>query len=116
MSVDKHDIEIAVIKERMKGNKRALELQHKLDSIHFTVLNNENGRVKEAQSMFVGKEIHDRDISEIKTMRDRDMNELRTMMKPLAEYVLAQQGKGDLKQWIPWLIAAATLVWSVLKK
>ncbi len=102
---NQHDIDIAVIKEKMSGDEKAKLLQDKLNEIHFEKLNQENARIKDIENKFPIKEVVDSRFSEV-------FGKIQVML----DYVTAERSKADLQKWVPWIIAAAALAWSIFKK
>ena len=94
-----------IIRENNKAHQRALKLQTKEYKRRLKVLNGEGDRIKEILKESVPREVFDRSNSSLS-----DKVQLNT------NYNNAQEGKNQLTKWIPWVIAAAALIYTIYKK
>ena len=96
---------IAVLEEKVKSEKeqktlQALEYERRLE-----FLNGEAERLRQMQAQYIPREVFDRTVAE-----------LRSLITPIARYVEGQKGKSQLKEWIPWVIAATMTTYSMFFK
>lgn len=87
--ITKYDL----LEERIKGMERALKLQAKEYKRRLKDLNGEASRLRAIQAEYIPREVFDRTI-----------NELNSKIQVAADYRTAQEGKGQLRQYIPWII------------
>lgn len=79
---------------------QATEYERRLES-----LNHENERIMEILKQSIPREVFDREI-----------NSIRTRLGQVEAANIKQEGKHQLTQYIPWVIAAAALAYEVFKK
>jgi hypothetical protein len=91
--------------ERFRGQERALKLQAREYKRRLKDLNGEAGRLRLMQSEYIPREVFDK---VIQGLEDK--------IYQLNLYKTSQQGKSELTKYIPWIIAAASFVYSILKK
>jgi hypothetical protein len=88
-----------------KADRRALKLQARENIRRLKVLNGEGDRIKEILKESIPREVFDREI-----------NSIRTRLGQVEAANIKQEGKHQLTQYIPWVIAAAALAYEVFKK
>lgn len=91
--------------EKLKALEKALELQAKEYERRLEGLNGEAGRLHKMQEQYVPREVFERMIDELR-------KELRT----LSEWKTKQEGKSQLTQYIPWLLAAISIILMYTKR
>lgn len=117
----------AVFRERFKQLRIALKISAKETKRRLKVLNGEGKRINRILKESVPREVFDRTMNSINERNekatqnaneknDRVLEIIRKDIKDLADYKTAQEGKSKLTQFIPWVIAAATLAYSIFKK
>jgi hypothetical protein len=105
-----------ILREREKGTKRALKLQAKEYRRRLKVLNGEGERIKEILKESIPREVFDRTVGSITEKYDRIIRDLGDKVQLNTNYNNAQEGKNQLTKWVPWVIAAAALIYSIYKK
>jgi hypothetical protein len=93
------------LKVQAKALKEALNLQAKENKRRFTELNGEAGRLKAMKQELTPREVFDNAISEVNKKLDI-----------INDWKIKQEGKSQLTQYIPWLLAAISIVLMYTKK
>lgn len=85
--------------------KKALKLQRPEYERRLEGLNHENDRIKEVQKDSIPREVFDRTIVNIMER-----------IEILTTWKTKQEGRNQLIQWVPWLIAAVAIIANWFKK
>jgi len=91
--------------EKFNALEKALELQAKEYERRLTALNGEADRLHKMQEQYVPREVF-----------ERMLDELRKELKSLSEWKTKQEGKSQLTQYIPWVLAAISIALMYAKK
>lgn len=94
-----------LLEEMILSRDRELQLQAKEYERRLTVLNGEGERIKEILKESIPREVFDRTIGA-----------LITRIESMEIYKTKQEGRSQLTQYIPWIIAAASIVFGYFKK
>ena len=94
-----------ILYEKIHSIKKAIKLQATEYERRLEGLNHENDRIKEVQKDSIPREVFDRTINNI---MDR--------MEVLTVWKTKQEGRNQLIQWVPWLIAAIAIIANWFKK
>lgn len=94
-----------LLEEMIFSRDRELQLQAKEYERRLNVLNGEGERIKEILKESIPREVFDRTVSA-----------LITRIEAIEIYKTKQEGKSQLLQYIPWIIAAIAIAFDYLKK
>lgn len=91
--------------EKLKALQKALKLQAKEYERRLEDLNGEAGRLKQMKAELTPREVF-----------ENAMNELNKKLDIINDWKIKQEGKSQLTQYIPWLLAAISIVLMYTKK
>lgn len=91
--------------EKLRALQKALKLQAKEYARRLTDLNGEAGRLHKMQEQYIPREVFDRVIDDI-----------RKELRILSEWKTKQEGKSQLTQYIPWILAIISMIIMYWKK
>jgi hypothetical protein len=94
-----------LLEEMIHSRDRELILQAEEYERRLEQLNNDNGRIQEILKLSIPREVFDRTIQA-----------LITRIEALEIYKTKQEGKNQLTQYVPWIIAAAAILLDYFKK
>lgn len=94
-----------LLEEMIHSRDRELILQAKEYERRLEQLNNDNGRIQEILKLSIPREVFDRTIQATITR-----------IETLEIYKTKQDGKSQLTQYVPWIIAAAAILLDYFKK
>jgi hypothetical protein len=94
-----------ILDERIKSMSKALELQAKEYERRLDVLNHENERISEILKQSIPREVFDRFCESVL---------VRIGATEAAQ--IKAEGRHQLTQYVPWIIAAAAIVFDYFKK
>jgi hypothetical protein len=94
-----------LLEEMIHSRDRELILQAKEYERRLETLNNDNERIQEILKQSIPREIF-----------DRTLGALITRIEVLENYKTKQEGRSQLTQYVPWIIAAAAILLDYFKK
>lgn len=106
----------AVFEEKFKSIAKALKLQAKEYKRRLKDLNGEAGRLREMQERYVPREVHDRTVQAMDEKYAARFKEQENKIADLNDYKTKQEGRSSWLQYIPWILAAISLGYAILKK
>jgi DNA repair exonuclease SbcCD ATPase subunit len=96
---------LEILYEKIHGMKKALKLQAREYKRRLMDLNGEAKRLRDIQAEYIPREVF-----------DRTVQSLITRIEVLENYKTKQDGKSQLLQYIPWVIAIVAIIANYLKK
>lgn len=93
ITIDELYKDLKVLEERVRGSEKALELKDKADSIHFTALNGEAGKLHNMQLTYIPREVFEGFVKEYRIQREEEVEKYNNLVLEL---------KSKVSYWILW--------------
>ncbi len=106
----------ALFEEKFRAVAKALKLQAREYKRRLKDLNGEAGRLREMQERYVPREVHERTLDSMSAKFFASIKELQEKINLLNDYKTKQEGRNSWVQYVPWIIAATSLVAAYFKK
>jgi len=103
-------------KEKFKSLSKALKLQAKEYKRRLKDLNGEAKKLRDIQAEYIPREVFDRVVGELNARLDRLSNQLGERFEPLEKFKDKTEGRSQLLQYVPWVIAIIAIVATWYKK
>jgi cell fate (sporulation/competence/biofilm development) regulator YmcA (YheA/YmcA/DUF963 family) len=105
-----------ILWERIKQESKQRIIQAKEYERRLEDLNGEAGRIKEVQKDSIPREVFDRTINSMSEKGDDRMKEILDKIEILTAWKTKQEGRNQLIQWVPWVIAIVAIIANYFKK
>jgi len=106
----------ALFEEKFKAVAKALKLQAREYKRRLKDLNGEARRLREMQERYIPREVFDRTVDSINEKNSASIREIQNKINLLNDYKTKQEGRNSWLQYVPWIIAAISLVIAYFKK
>lgn len=107
---------LEILHEQIRSMNKALKLQRPETDRRLNELNHENERIKEVQKDSIPREVFDRTINSMNLKSDERMKDVLDKIEILTAWKTKQEGRNQLIQWVPWIIAIVAIIANYFKK